>query len=116
MSRRLVVCADRTWNTPDESSDVVRTPTNVSKLSRAILPVAADGTSQIVYYHEGVGTHFRLEHVKQRVNTRRLYQVKDARGTKVCSDTIAIEAPYQSVEVVCDSTTKHLGPAPDSTQ
>lgn len=33
-----------------------RTPSNVVKAARSILPQAADGTPQIVYYDEGVGT------------------------------------------------------------
>jgi uncharacterized protein (DUF2235 family) len=51
--RRLIVCADGTWNSNDEHKGH---PTNVVKMARAILPVAPDGTSQIVYYHKGVGT------------------------------------------------------------
>ncbi len=51
--RRLIVCADGTWNSNDEQKGH---PTNVVKMARAILPVAPDGTSQIVYYHQGVGT------------------------------------------------------------
>src|SRR5262245_60669235 len=51
--RRLIVCADGTWNSNDERKGH---PTNVVKLARAILPVAPDGTSQIVYYHRGLGT------------------------------------------------------------
>jgi uncharacterized protein (DUF2235 family) len=51
--RRLIVCADGTWNSNDEQKGH---PTNVVKMARAILPVAGDGTSQVVYYHQGVGT------------------------------------------------------------
>ncbi len=63
MARRLVVCADGTWNTADEADRRRRTPTNVITLARTVCPVASDGTSQIVYYHDGVGTHPGLEHV-----------------------------------------------------
>ena len=52
--RRLVVCADGTWNTQD-AEDREPPPTNVVKLARAVAPHAADGTPQIVLYHEGVG-------------------------------------------------------------
>jgi uncharacterized protein (DUF2235 family) len=38
------------------TSTWARTPSNVVKMARAILPQAADGTPQIVYYDEGVGT------------------------------------------------------------
>ena len=55
MPRRLVVCADGTWNTPESRHGTEPPPTNVVKLARAVRPVASDGTSQIVYYHEGVG-------------------------------------------------------------
>lgn len=61
MARRLVVCADGTWNTADQVSGGTRTPTNVVKLARALRPVASDGTSQIVFYHDGVGTHPGIE-------------------------------------------------------
>lgn len=55
MPRRLIICADGTWNTQDADGGSEPPPTNVVKLARAIRPVAADGTSQIVLYHEGVG-------------------------------------------------------------
>lgn len=61
--RRLIVCADGTWNTADQRvKDGVAVPTNVVRLARAALPVDATGTSQIVYYHAGVGTHWGLDH------------------------------------------------------
>jgi uncharacterized protein (DUF2235 family) len=53
MMRRLIVCADGTWNSDDEGKGH---PTNVVKMARAIRPVAPDGTSQVVFYHKGVGT------------------------------------------------------------
>jgi uncharacterized protein (DUF2235 family) len=56
--KRIVICADGTWNIRDQidKRDGRRHPTNVTKIARAVLPRSADGTSQIVYYHEGVGT------------------------------------------------------------
>jgi uncharacterized protein (DUF2235 family) len=54
--RRLVICADGTWNRPDEDDHGVEAPTNVVKMARAIAPVAERGVSQVTYYHEGVGT------------------------------------------------------------
>lgn len=54
--RRLVACADGTWNTPDRMDEGIPAPSNVVKLARAILPEAHDGTSQIVFYDAGVGT------------------------------------------------------------
>jgi uncharacterized protein (DUF2235 family) len=52
MPKTLIVCCDGTWNTPDQQGR----PTNVTKMTRAILPRAPDGTPQIVHYDEGVGT------------------------------------------------------------
>lgn len=49
--RRLIVCFDGTWNTPDKSDEV----TNVVKLLRAIRPQDGE-TSQITFYDRGVGT------------------------------------------------------------
>ena len=50
--KRLVVCCDGTWNTPEMES-----PTNVVRLARAVRQRDANGHAQIVYYDEGVGTH-----------------------------------------------------------
>ena len=50
--KRLVVCCDGTWNTPEMES-----PTNVVRLARAVRQRDANGRPQIVYYDEGVGTH-----------------------------------------------------------
>jgi uncharacterized protein (DUF2235 family) len=55
--RRIVVCADGTWNRPDQRSGGVEAPTNVVKLARAITPVDSHGVTQIVHYEPGVGTH-----------------------------------------------------------
>jgi len=54
--RRLVVCADGTWNKPEEDDHGVPAPTNVVKIQRAIKALDSQGVSQIVYYHSGVGT------------------------------------------------------------
>ena len=59
--RRLVVCLDGTLNNPEQSVETLGDhslykPTNVLKTYRAVLPVAADGTSQITFYSEGVGS------------------------------------------------------------
>jgi uncharacterized protein (DUF2235 family) len=57
--KRIVICADGTWNEPDQIDDVTkkRKPTNVLKAARLVLGQAKDQTSQVVYYHTGVGTH-----------------------------------------------------------
>ena len=56
--KRIVMCADGTWNERDRIDEKTgrRHPTNVTKVARGVLPQAADGTVQVVYYHEGVGT------------------------------------------------------------
>ena len=57
MKKRIVICADGTWNRPEKdlSKDF---PTNVLKLARAIRPVAEDGTPQQVFYDWGVGSYY----------------------------------------------------------
>ena len=56
--KRIVICGDGTWNERDRIDEKTgrRHPTNVTKVARAVLPQGADGTAQVVYYHEGVGT------------------------------------------------------------
>lgn len=49
--KRLVVCCDGTWNRLARPH-----PTNVVRLAEAVLPTAEDGTKQLIYYDEGVGT------------------------------------------------------------
>ena len=61
--KRVIICADGTWNEPEsKSKDSGRPqPTNVLKVARAVLPQSADGIIQVVYYHEGVGTLGKLD-------------------------------------------------------
>jgi uncharacterized protein (DUF2235 family) len=56
--KRLVICCDGTWNTPDQTKDGRPCPTNVTKLA---LAVAEDdgGVAQRLYYHRGVGSYGR---------------------------------------------------------
>ncbi len=56
MKKRIVICADGTWNRPEEDhvSDV---PTNVLRLARSIRPFAAEGTPQHVFYDWGIGSY-----------------------------------------------------------
>ena len=53
--KRLVICADGTWNFRDQVDDEsrLRHATNVTKVARGILPKSKDGTEQIVIYHKG---------------------------------------------------------------
>ena len=49
--KRLAFCFDGTWNRLDAPN-----PTNVVVTAETILPLAPDGTAQLVFYDEGVGT------------------------------------------------------------
>lgn len=57
MKKRIVICADGTWNRPEKdlSEDF---PTNVLKLARAISPFAEDGIPQQVFYDWGIGSYY----------------------------------------------------------
>ncbi|PLX89596.1 MAG: hypothetical protein C0618_00850 [Desulfuromonas sp.] len=57
MNKRIVICADGTWNRPekDAGKDV---SSNVLKLARAIQPVGDDGIPQQVFYDWGVGSYY----------------------------------------------------------
>ncbi len=50
--RRLVVCCDGTWNTPEQMQGGVPAPTNVVRIFHAL----EQGDDQLCYYHPGVGT------------------------------------------------------------
>lgn len=63
--KRIVICADGTWNVRDQVSKDAKTrrPTNVTKVARAIRARDAHGTDQVVYYHDGVGTGTGLDKI-----------------------------------------------------
>ena len=63
--KRLVICADGTWNFRDQQDDEtkLRHVTNVAKLARAILPRSSQGIDQVVIYHDGVGTQKGVDHI-----------------------------------------------------
>ncbi|RLQ21329.1 DUF2235 domain-containing protein [Seongchinamella sediminis] len=52
-NKRIVVCADGTWNDPEDEH-----PTNVLRVARAVSPVADDGRKQVVFYDWGVGSYY----------------------------------------------------------
>lgn len=54
--KRIAIFCDGTWNRPDQVHHGVACPTNVVKLHRALPDAAADGTEQVAFYEEGVGT------------------------------------------------------------
>jgi uncharacterized protein (DUF2235 family) len=58
MPKRLVLCCDGTWNTPDQES-----PTNVTKVALQVASQDPDGREQRVFYNRGVGTD-RWERVR----------------------------------------------------
>ena len=55
MPKRIVICSDGTWFTPEHKHQGVITPSNVYKMAGAIAPRAVDGAEQIVFYDKGVG-------------------------------------------------------------
>lgn len=54
--KRIVVCCDGTWNSPDKDVNGVPVPTNVVKFATAVRSEDANGAAQMVYYDTGVGT------------------------------------------------------------
>jgi uncharacterized protein (DUF2235 family) len=63
--KRIVICADGTWNTRDQINDDrgKRRPTNVTKVARGVLPRDPNAVDQIVMYHDGLGTGGPLDKV-----------------------------------------------------
>lgn len=57
MKKRIVICADGTWNRPEKNLDKDQ-PTNVLRLARAIKPVGNNKTPQQVFYDWGVGSYY----------------------------------------------------------
>lgn len=53
--KRLIICSDGTWNTPDQEDNGIPSPTNVFKIYNAIAD-SDDQTRQLKYYHPGVGS------------------------------------------------------------
>lgn len=54
--KRLAICCDGTWNTPDQKEGGIPVPTNVVRLYNAIAEADEKGVEQRKYYHPGVGT------------------------------------------------------------
>ncbi|MEP6699229.1 MAG: DUF2235 domain-containing protein [Verrucomicrobiota bacterium] len=61
MAKKLIVCADGTWNTENETDHGAPCPTNVTKIARALLPTDKNGIQQIVRHIDGVGTDFGIK-------------------------------------------------------
>lgn len=61
MSKRIVICSDGTWNTPDQKDRGKYRPSNVVKIARAVAAFGRDKKPQIVFYDKGVGTGWGLD-------------------------------------------------------
>jgi uncharacterized protein (DUF2235 family) len=61
--KRIVICADGTWNLRDQVNEETgkRRPTNVTKVARAVKTRDGNGIDQVVFYHDGVGTGGSLD-------------------------------------------------------
>lgn len=53
--QRIVLCADGTWNRPDQVDRGLTRPSNVAKFALAVAR-EGDGARQILFYDKGVGT------------------------------------------------------------
>ncbi|MFP5344615.1 MAG: DUF2235 domain-containing protein [Gammaproteobacteria bacterium] len=58
MPKRIVICSDGTWNTPDQKDRGQIRPSNVAKMALAVARQDARGMEQRVFYDKGVGTHW----------------------------------------------------------
>jgi uncharacterized protein (DUF2235 family) len=54
--RRIIICCDGTWKTPDDHEHGQSCATNVARIFQLIAPADLNGVPQISYYHDGVGT------------------------------------------------------------
>ncbi|MCZ0941917.1 MAG: DUF2235 domain-containing protein, partial [Gammaproteobacteria bacterium] len=52
MNKRLIVCCDGTWNSPEQHH-----VTNVVRTARAVRPAYDEGVPQIVFYDWGIGSY-----------------------------------------------------------
>ncbi|KAG6986397.1 hypothetical protein G7Y79_00102g101510 [Physcia stellaris] len=66
-AKKLIVACDGTWMNSDngferqtylpwDTNGTLQTPSNVTRICRALLPESHDGTQQIIYYQAGIGT------------------------------------------------------------
>lgn len=54
--KRIIICCDGTWNTPDKQESGIPIDTNVVKAAQAVREKDAKGVRQLMYYDPGVGT------------------------------------------------------------
>lgn len=69
--KRIVVCYDGTWNKPaDEGLPTNgQVETNVSRFYKSLKDQAADGTKQVRWYDEGVGTNWYDKYIGGAIGT-----------------------------------------------
>lgn len=73
--RRFIICADGTWNEPEQTDLGMPSATNVCKLAKAIQPFDQNGIAQIVCYHSGVGERGGLgDHFGPTMITKHIFQ------------------------------------------
>jgi uncharacterized protein (DUF2235 family) len=79
--KRIVICADGTWNERDQVDDGTgrRCPTNVTKVARTVRAKASGSIDQVVAYHNGVGTGGPLDRV-----------TGGAFGSGICANLVAL--------------------------
>lgn len=63
MPKRIIICSDGTWNSPETTDKGELAPSNVVKIAYAIQPATPEGMQQIVYYDRGVGTDWGLDRI-----------------------------------------------------
>ena len=62
MSKKLIVCADGTWNSDNNETDPgFPGATNVTKIARSLLPTDKDGVQQVVRHIDGVGSEVGIK-------------------------------------------------------
>jgi len=66
--KRIVICADGTWNAPQQAARGGPAPTNVSLLWRMVNDRTASNLPQLAYYHPGVGTGGLFDRVVGGIN------------------------------------------------
>lgn len=57
MKKRIIICSDGTWNSPEEKSDGRVCNTNVLKMARAVVPYDKESKiHQVSFYDAGIGS------------------------------------------------------------
>ena len=69
--KRIVLCFDGTWNKPaDESLQAAQQiETNVSRFFKSVADKGPDGTKQMKWYDEGIGTHWYDQFIAGAIGT-----------------------------------------------